>query len=354
VHTCHTILLPLPRPPTCTHRPHHPHHPQRNTTTTRVHRNARASHTQPQRNLHPPTTPRTSAHRATPAPCCSSALPHVPSHVVVCFVKRPTGCQRLRPPPASDSSPVAASPSSSIVHEPTPSVPPLPPSSPVAVVVTVTSPQAPSLANRGPRPFHRSPSVEVVRQLCFRRGEGVPEPSTSGNRSSLTSPYSRQRPRVSPHNRTITLTKLSLANCTSVTSVSSLRHSPSLRELDISVHGGDGSGHEGLDEIGTLQCLRAGGRTQLDASTLRRCRSLREVDLSGSDVTDAVLAALADVSTLETLKLSLSCCLEVRDVSALARSVSLRNWTSGLRRVRHRHCGVGAHPIPHLALTRFV
>jgi hypothetical protein len=43
-------------------------------------------------------------------------------------------------------------------------------------------------------------------------------------------------------------------------------------------------------------------------------------------VTDAVLAALADVSTLETLKLSF--CREVRDVSALARSVSLRNWTS--------------------------
>jgi hypothetical protein len=39
-------------------------------------------------------------------------------------------------------------------------------------------------------------------------------------------------------------------------------------------------------------------------------------------VTDAVLAALADVSTLETLKLS--SCREVRDVSALARSVSLR------------------------------
>jgi hypothetical protein len=61
---------------------------------------------------------------------------------------------------------------------------------------------------------------------------------------------------------------------------------------------------------------------QLDASTLRRCRSLREVDLSGSDVTDAVLAALADVSTLETL--SLSSCRQLRDVSALARSVSLR------------------------------
>jgi hypothetical protein len=50
---------------------------------------------------------------------------------------------------------------------------------------------------------------------------------------------------------------------------------------------------------------------------------LREVDLSSSeDVPDAVLAALADVSTLETLKLSH--CREVRDVSALARSVSLR------------------------------
>jgi hypothetical protein len=71
------------------------------------------------------------------------------------------------------------------------------------------------------------------------------------------------------------------------------------------------------------------------------------------DVTDAVLAALADVSTLETLKLS--CCRQVRDVSALARSVSLRELDlSLLRRVRCRHCGVGAHPIPHLAFTPLV
>jgi hypothetical protein len=118
------------------------------------------------------------------------------------FFKRPTGCQRLRPP-ASDSSPVAASPSSFFVHEPTPSLSPLPSSPTFAVAVTVTSPQAPSLANRGPRPFHHFPSVEVVRQLCFRRGEGTPEPPTSGNRSSLTSPTSRQRPRVPSHDRAI-------------------------------------------------------------------------------------------------------------------------------------------------------
>jgi hypothetical protein len=78
----------------------------------------------------------------------------------------------------------------------------------------------------------------------------------------------------------------------------------------------------GLDEIDTLQCLKAGGCKQLDASTLRRCRSLLDVDLRGSDVTNAVLDALADVSTLETFKLTL--CGKIRDVSALARSVSLR------------------------------
>jgi Leucine-rich repeat (LRR) protein len=121
----------------------------------------------------------------------------------------------------------------------------------------------------------------------------------------------------------VTLTKLSLAN-TSITSVSSLRHSPSLRELDISNAALlTAVGTTGLDEIGTLQCLKAVGCTQLDASTLRRCRSLREVDLSRSDVPDAVLAALADVSTLETLTLIF--CREVHDVSALARSVSLRS-----------------------------
>jgi hypothetical protein len=75
------------------------------------------------------------------------------------------------------------------------------------------------------------------------------------------------------------LTKLSLANCNLITSVSSLRHSPSLRELDISNTAVTAAGTTGLDEIGTLQCLKAGGRAQLDASTLRRCRSLREVDL---------------------------------------------------------------------------
>jgi Leucine-rich repeat (LRR) protein len=121
----------------------------------------------------------------------------------------------------------------------------------------------------------------------------------------------------------VTLTKLSLVYCNFITSVSSLRHSPSLRELDLFDTAVTAAGVEGLDEIGTLQYLKAGGRTQLDASTLRRCRSLREIDLSSSeDVTNAVLAALADVSTLETL--SLSNCLRLHDVSALARSVSLR------------------------------
>jgi Leucine-rich repeat (LRR) protein len=115
----------------------------------------------------------------------------------------------------------------------------------------------------------------------------------------------------------VTLTKLSLVDCKLITGVSSLRHSPSLRELDISL-----PSIEGLDEIGTLQCLEARGHAQLDASTLRRCRSLREVDLSCTDVPVAVLAALADVRTLETLNLSY--CRQVRDVSPFARSVSLR------------------------------
>jgi Leucine-rich repeat (LRR) protein len=122
--------------------------------------------------------------------------------------------------------------------------------------------------------------------------------------------------------RIVTLTKLSLVNCNSITSVTSLRHSPSLHELNIRNTRMRAAGTMGLDEIGTLQCLKAGGRTQLDASTLRRCRSLREVHLDRSHVPDAVLAALADVSTLETL--SLFRCHEVLDVSALARSVSLR------------------------------
>jgi Leucine-rich repeat (LRR) protein len=118
-----------------------------------------------------------------------------------------------------------------------------------------------------------------------------------------------------------TLTKLSLVNCISITSVSSLRRSPSLQEVNIS-HRKVAPGIEGLDEIGTLQCLKARWCAPLDASTLRRCRSLREVALTGSDVPDAVLSALADVSTLETLNLSF--CREVHDVSVFVRSVSLR------------------------------
>jgi Leucine-rich repeat (LRR) protein len=259
----------------------------------------------------------------------------------------------------------------------TPSPPPLrrPTSTSSVIVVIVVHRRhrrlAASSVTRQTQPESVSsfPSVEVVRQLCFRRGEGAPEPSTSGNRSSLTCPYSRQRPRVSPHNRTITLEVLNLEGCSQITSVSSLRHctalrelildrthvtdagiaglecivtltklslgntgitsvsplrhSPSLRELDISFTAMTSTGTEGLDEIGTLQCLKAGWHTQLDAATLRRCRSLRDVDLCCSKVTDdAVLAALADVSTLETLKLY--SCLEIRDVSVLALSVSLR------------------------------
>jgi Leucine-rich repeat (LRR) protein len=121
----------------------------------------------------------------------------------------------------------------------------------------------------------------------------------------------------------VTLTKLSLVNCSLITSVSSLRHSPSMQALDITDTKVMAAGTTGLDEIGTLQCLTASWSNQLDASTLRRCRSLREVDLYSSTLTDAVLAALADVSTLETLRLL--CCREVHDVSALARSVSLRS-----------------------------
>jgi Leucine-rich repeat (LRR) protein len=120
----------------------------------------------------------------------------------------------------------------------------------------------------------------------------------------------------------VTLTALSLVNCNLITSVASLRDSPSLQLLDISHTELTAAGSMGLDEIGTLQCLVAAGRTQLDASTLRRCRSLRTVGLNGSGVTDTVLAALADVRTLETLLLSR--CREVHDVSALARSISLR------------------------------
>jgi hypothetical protein len=116
----------------------------------------------------------------------------------------------------------------------------------------------------------------------------------------------------------VTLTTLSLAKCNLLTSVSSLRHSPSLRELDISC---TAVGIEGLDEIGTLQWLIA-QRSQLDLTTLRRCPSLREVDMIRSRLPDAILATLADVKTLETLKLS--CCFGFRDVCALARSVSLR------------------------------
>jgi internalin A len=144
----------------------------------------------------------------------------------------------------------------------------------------------------------------------------------------------------------VTLTKLSLVKCNSITSVSSLRHCPSLRELNIS-HRTVAAGIEGLDEIGTLQCLKARGSTQLDASTLRRCRSLREVDLIGSAVPDAVLAALADVSTLEILKLS--SCREVRDVSALARSVSLRELDLGASAVRDTGIS-GLERIPSLTL----
>jgi Leucine-rich repeat (LRR) protein len=145
----------------------------------------------------------------------------------------------------------------------------------------------------------------------------------------------------------VTLTRLSLANCNFITSVSSLRHSPSLRVLNISYTKVTAVGTTGLDEIGTLRCLTAGGNnSELDASTLRCCRSLRKVDLDGSsDVPDAVLAALADMSTLETL--SLSRCRELRDVSVLARSISLRELHLSLSAVCDTGIA-GAERIPSL------
>jgi hypothetical protein len=147
----------------------------------------------------------------------------------------------------------------------------------------------------------------------------------------------------------VTLTKLSLVNCNLITSVCSLRHSSSLRDLDISDTVLMAAGTTGLDGIGTLQCLKAKRCAQLDASTLRRCRSLREVVLSVWGVTDAVLAALADVSTLETL--SLSSCGEVRDVSALARSVSLRELNLGYTAVCDEGIA-GLERIPSLTFVR--
>jgi hypothetical protein len=61
----------------------------------------------------------------------------------------------------------------------------------------------------------------------------------------------------------ITLTSLSLVDCKFITSVSSLRHSPSLRQLDIADPVVTAAGTTGLDEIGKLQCLKACGRTPL-------------------------------------------------------------------------------------------
>jgi hypothetical protein len=125
-----------------------------------------------------------------------------------------------------------------------------------------------------------------------------------------------------------------------------------LSTTNISHRGVTAAGIEGLDEIRTLQCLKAGGRVLLDASTLRRCRSLREVDLCSSKVTDAILAALADVSTLETL--SLSRCPELRDVSALARSVSLRELELSASAVRTRALRGWSASHPHSVEAGFV
>jgi Leucine-rich repeat (LRR) protein len=155
----------------------------------------------------------------------------------------------------------------------------------------------------------------------------------------------------------VTLTKLSLGVCRFITSVSSLRHCPSLRQLDISNAELTAAGTTGLDEIGTLERLKACGRTHLDASTLRRCRSLREVDLSASDATDAVLDSLADVSTLEILKLTYChrryCCREVRDVSVLARSVSLRRLDLDVSAVSDAGIA-GLERIPSLTLLSLI
>jgi Leucine-rich repeat (LRR) protein len=150
--------------------------------------------------------------------------------------------------------------------------------------------------------------------------------------------------------RIVALTKLSLVYCDFITSVSSLRYSPSLRELNISNTKVTAAGTTGLDEISTLQCLKAFDCGPPDASTLRRCLSLREVDLSRSeDVTDAVLAALADLSRLETL--SLSYCLRLRDVGALARSVSLRELRLSFSAVCDAGIA-GLERIPSLTLLR--
>jgi hypothetical protein len=147
----------------------------------------------------PPRHPASSRARRSPPPSCRAGCPHHMCHPTWSFVLQPANWPPASPPAATRQRLV------------TPSPPPLrrPTSTSSVTVVIVVHRRhrrlAASSVTRQPQPESVSsfPSVEVVRQLCFRRGEGAPEPSTSGNRSSLTCPYSRQRPRVSPHNRTI-------------------------------------------------------------------------------------------------------------------------------------------------------
>jgi Leucine-rich repeat (LRR) protein len=126
--------------------------------------------------------------------------------------------------------------------------------------------------------------------------------------------------------RVATLTTLTLDGCRCVTSVSSLRHSPSLRNLDISRTPVTTAGISGLEEIGTLERLEAIYCVGLeDVMALGSCRALRVLDLSNSGVRSGI-AALAGLTTLETLKLR---CHHIRDVSSLSGSVSLRELDLG-------------------------
>jgi Leucine-rich repeat (LRR) protein len=153
-----------------------------------------------------------------------------------------------------------------------------------------------------------------------------------------------------------TLEKLDLSACRNITAVAGLRRCVALRELLLSATPVTDAGLEGLECIASLSnlqldgCFRVTGTPEWltepstrhgsydaraqeqekaslhdelddDATTLSRCSALRSLNLSGTGVTNAGLAALARLPVLESLKLAYS--EQLRDVSSLSGSVSL-------------------------------
>jgi Leucine-rich repeat (LRR) protein len=130
------------------------------------------------------------------------------------------------------------------------------------------------------------------------------------------------------------LQKLRLHCCRNVHNVRALRHCRALRELVLSGTATNESADlRGLEEIGTLEVLDIQSMKVYDVDCLQTCPKLRSLHAQSTFLTNASLASLARIATLDSLYLN--GCSKIDDASALADCPALRTLNLASTKVRN-------------------